>query len=577
MKKLFCLCCTTFLLSVDIYAQIIPRVDDRIELTSIICRLAGYEEYNNNQFKKYADDVDVYFQKYKNHPLIEFAKNLYRTKGVSFDAIPGLATRLNPAPLFTPRVNLGNSDLDTRWGTEDAAKYAELLQQFYKETKCKFFFETHASLYRIAEQRMKRVLKKINFKWYKDFYGEQPDGKFNLFIGLLNGGSNYNSTVPIGNNKEDLFAIIGTWKTDKQGLPLYDESFLPTVIHEFGHSFNNRLVITNMDKMLPNAEIVFRHVENDLRNQGYGSAKTMLIESLLRACVIKYLHKNPTKGIDVKLETGLNESAGFLWTENLGKLLSEYESERKKYPTLKSFMPRIVDFFNNLPPQITELKKIFNSKRPTVINVAPVKNNDLEVDENIREIKITFSKEMFDRKGFGLIDANFPVILDSFYFEKDRRTFVCKVKLKRKREYGFYLSFSQFGSADGYLLKENYLIYFTTSGYAAPSPDTSYGYKIAGEQIKFFYRTPEEFPIEIKSVSVAGDFNKWNPEAEGWQLKQVEAGLYELSTGINKVGKRGERKMFKFVINGGIWIEPVHQKAKNIVRDNDYYNLILEL
>ena len=37
------------------------KVDQRVELMSIVARLAGYEEYVNNQFKSYAADVDSYF------------------------------------------------------------------------------------------------------------------------------------------------------------------------------------------------------------------------------------------------------------------------------------------------------------------------------------------------------------------------------------------------------------------------------------------------------------------------------------------------------------------------------------
>lgn len=40
-------------------------VDERVELTSIVARLAEYDEYVNHYFKSYASDVDQYFAKYK--------------------------------------------------------------------------------------------------------------------------------------------------------------------------------------------------------------------------------------------------------------------------------------------------------------------------------------------------------------------------------------------------------------------------------------------------------------------------------------------------------------------------------
>ncbi|MBL0357878.1 MAG: DUF4932 domain-containing protein [Chitinophagaceae bacterium] len=258
-------------------AQLKPKVDERIELTSIINRLAGHWEYSSNDFSSYVEDVDKYFAAFKDHPVITFMKKLRNERGVSFDAIPSIATRLNPAPLLTPRFDFIKSEIDSRWTQEDAEKFSTLLQQFYAETNCKKFFQAHKEMYRIAEKRMAKMLSKINFKWYKEFFGEQPDGKFNLIISLLNGGSNYNSTVMLPSGKEDLFAIIGTWKTDKKGLPVYDESFLSTVIHEFGHSYSNRIVLANMDKLLQSGDKIYPDVKDDLHKVGYGSSKTMLL------------------------------------------------------------------------------------------------------------------------------------------------------------------------------------------------------------------------------------------------------------------------------------------------------------
>ena len=44
-----------------------PIVDKRVELLSIVFRLAESQEYSANDFKKYADEIETYFGKYKNH------------------------------------------------------------------------------------------------------------------------------------------------------------------------------------------------------------------------------------------------------------------------------------------------------------------------------------------------------------------------------------------------------------------------------------------------------------------------------------------------------------------------------
>ena len=44
-----------------------PKVDEKIELLSIVFRLAEKQEYSNKNFKLYDDKIEQYFEKYKNH------------------------------------------------------------------------------------------------------------------------------------------------------------------------------------------------------------------------------------------------------------------------------------------------------------------------------------------------------------------------------------------------------------------------------------------------------------------------------------------------------------------------------
>lgn len=48
------------------------EVDEIHELNSIVWRLAGAEEYSQCYIPGYADDIDNYFDGYKEHPLIAY-------------------------------------------------------------------------------------------------------------------------------------------------------------------------------------------------------------------------------------------------------------------------------------------------------------------------------------------------------------------------------------------------------------------------------------------------------------------------------------------------------------------------
>lgn len=555
---------------------VVPRVDTRIELTSIVARLAGYGEYSNDQFKRYADDVDHYFARFKNHPVVEFAKQVREKNQIGFDAVPSLAVHLNPPPLLTPRIELSTSVLDKRWGKADAEKFAALLKQFYVDADCAAFFQAHAEMYRTAEQRFQATLNQVQLIWYKSFYGEQPKGTFNLILGLLNGGGNFGPRVVHPDGREDLYAIMGTWSIDKAGLPVYGDDYLPTIIHEYNHSFVNKLIEKNGPLFEQSGSALASEFADQMRRQGYAGWQTLVLESLVRACVVRYLKKHPTGKIKAQLQLAEEESRGFLWMGKLVTLLDEYESHRKQYPTLESFIGQVARLFDTLPAQTSDLKQSFALKQPKVVSVAPFLNNASQVEDTIQEIRITFDRPMLGRTGFYTIDARDPFVTPPT-FVGDGKTLVGKVKMAPNGEYGLGLASYYFRSAEGYPLTEDFKLYFTTRGYVAPPQEAHFGYKQEGNQVTFSFTKPDYLTVAIENVSVAGEFNGWNPKVEGYELAKTGDKTYQVTMKADRIGKPGERKQFKFVINGNIWLEPARQ-ALNVAKDaRGFPNLVIEL
>lgn len=352
---------------------VVAKVDERIELTSIVARLAGYEEYVQNGFKLYADKVDDHFAKYKNHAAVEFAKEVRERNSIGFDAIPNLAVSLHPAPLLTPRFVFNNEVPDKRWGKTDAEKFARLLKQFYIDADCETFFKQHADTYRIAEERFQQVLDKVDFNWYQKFYGEVPRGSFNLYLGLLNGGMNFGPRVVLPGGREEFFSIMGTQATDTDGLPKYSDGALPTIIHEFNHSFINHLIAERRTNFEVSGAKVFPLVKDRMKNLAYGDWETTVKESLVRAAVIRYLFEHPVEKLALKegrpedfpyQAIDAENRKGFYWTSDLVTLLGTYENARKAYPTFRSFMPIIEAYFSELPKRIDNKIENFERQRP---------------------------------------------------------------------------------------------------------------------------------------------------------------------------------------------------------------------
>lgn len=552
-----------------------PVIDQRIELTSIVARLAGYQEYRNDQFKSYAQDVDRYFAPFQHHPAIEYAKEIRQQFGISFDAVPSLAFHLNPPPTLTPRVDVTHSALDARWTKAAAEKFSTLLGRFYRDADCAKFFRDHATLYREVERRFQATLNHVHFEWYRVFYGEQPKGHFHLVIGLLNGGGNYGPRVINADGSEDLYAVMATYRTDASGLPVYDDLDLPTIIHEYNHSFVNKLIEDNDSLFAQSGSQLFNRMQDKMRRQGYGAGRTVIIESVVRACVVKYLQLHPTGPSTATTQLAEEEERGFVWTGKLVSLLGEYEREREKYPTLRSFIPRIAKFFDAAPAQIPVFSKELEAREPKVIGVTPFENGAQGVDPATREIRIVFDRKMSGKTGFYSIEARNPIVGNPA-FSRDGRTLIAQIKVENGHEYGVGLSGFYFRSAEGYTLGHDFLLRFATKGFAVPPPDQSFGYKIEGSQVIFVFQRPDWWTSEIQSVSVAGEFNDWKPGTAGYLLSP-SGQSYTLSLPAESLGKPGQKRQFKFVINGSVWVTPASQ-ALNVQTDSGgNKNLVLWL
>ena len=327
----------------------LPKVDKRIELLSIVFRLAGNFEYNDDVYKSYVSDIHKHFDEYKDHPLIVFASEMRDKNGVCFDAVMSMAIYLEQPPSLIPVVEFSSTLPEHRWGQVNAIRFAGLLKQFYTDAKCEEFFKEHEDLYEIAQERFMPVYRALDITWFDQYYGIKPGSSLNIIIGLGLGGGNYGPKVKYPDGKEDNFAIMGTWDIDSTDKPVYSvEANLPTLIHEFNHSYVNHLT-TKYERDFENAGAkLFEMMRAGLGNQHYNNWQTMMNEALVRASVIRYLLKhNPDRNTAI-YQLISDFGRGFFWMKEMVETLGLYEKERIKHPTLESYMPVLADFYNRV-------------------------------------------------------------------------------------------------------------------------------------------------------------------------------------------------------------------------------------
>jgi hypothetical protein len=434
-------------------------VDPRVELMCVIFRLAGNREYNMATVKKYADDVDKQFGPFRDHPVVKLARKLRNIRGVGFDApmsmavhLPGLDELKDETP-FTARP----PTLDGRWTADDATKFATAARQFVKDASFREFLDKHRLLYELTESRLQRLLeKKVHVEWFRDFFGERPKAAFVVVPGLLNGGCNYGPSRRTAGGKEELFCVLGVWHVDAKGMPTFGDGQVGTIVHEFCHSYANAVVDRHANELKAAGQKMFPLVAKKMQSMAYDNWQTMFYESLVRACVLRYV-RHYDGGLAAWTATKEEQWNGFSWMDGLTSLLEEYETHRDRYPSLESFSPRLITFFSEQAKTLPQQQTAIKAKRPKIVSITPA-NDATDVDPNLDTIKVVFDRPM--KKGSWAMcggGPHFPAVVDTPGYDAQRTTWTVHVKLKPDWGYEFMLNagrFDAFQSADGTPLED---------------------------------------------------------------------------------------------------------------------------
>ena len=431
------------------------HVDERTELVSLVCKLADYHEYNDkfSTNPAYIKDLDSCFSKYKSDSLIVFAKTLPRKFGIGYDAPMSLAISLEYNGKFYLNPELTKIQ-DDRWNIETANKFVDLLNRFYVKTNFHQFFEQHKALYSKMASKFDSCMNDINIGWYEKFYGEKSKGSFSVILSGIIGGNNYGTKNVFKNGAENCHSIMGAWIFDSTySIPAkWKNSVKSVLIHEFNHSFCNPLIYKYLDGMEKNATKMYKCVKPLMKRQAYGQMKIMMCELLVRSCVTRYMTEI-AKIDSIKTHEQLvgDKLHGFYWIDTVCYTLQQYEKQRDKYPTLDSYMPEFVRLINSL--ETKEIIKRVNANKVDFVVQSSIKNGDLSVNPDTKELILTFNRKMYPwtfgtskgKKGYKYSFNIREVHLN----EKNANEWKLKIELEPNKEYSIAFPQQHFYDENG--------------------------------------------------------------------------------------------------------------------------------
>ena len=460
MRKLFCaIALAACLGSANLSAQAYRvGVDPRIELMSILFRLAGSEEYTQCRVPSYLDAVERHFGPYRNHEAVQLARRLRETDGVSYDAVMSMAVYLTDATTLAERVPFDRPDLklDQRWHGVKAGRFLEAARRFVADAHFAEFLKSQQPLYDTTNERLRAFVEaKGDLPWFTKFFGAKSAARFIIVPGLVNGPSSYGASIIAEDGTEELYAIPGVFETDVDGLPKFRGNWLETMVHEFVHSYSNPLIDEFSGSLEQAGMRLNEPLEAEMRSQGYGPWKTLLYESMVRAVAVRYAfdHDGPKAAERAVLHEQLR---AFICTDELADLLGEYEKNRQTYPTLESFMPQVVKYFEGAAARVGVLIKRVDDLRPKIAKLS-IENGSRDIDPRLTAIVVRFDRPM-DTSAWAVAQRNptqFPRV-GRVSFDKTGMVFTIPVTLEADRDYEMALNWpggGSFASEDGVPLK----------------------------------------------------------------------------------------------------------------------------
>jgi hypothetical protein len=400
--------------------------------------------------------------------MVNLAQELHISYGVAYDAVMSMAVHLTDARQLHLKLPLEPwpEGLDKRWTAPDVSNFLAGAQQFVKDSSFQEFIEQHRPLYQTTVARMQKLMEaEAHLDWFDAYFGQRPQASFTVALGLLNGGGNYGPHFRAADGREELYCILGVWQTDKQGLPEFKPGVVHTLVHEFCHSYANPLIERHQAELSAAGQALYKEVAGKMRAQAYGNPHTMLCESLVRACTVRYERQYGGEEA-ARRAIQFEKRSGFLWMQEMSDLLGEYEAHRDQYRTLEDFSPRLVAFFSEEAKTVPKAQADLAAKRPKVVSMIPA-NGALDVDPDLTTIQVVFDRPMADQS-WAVVGGgpHCPKTGKGAHYDAQRKVWTAPVELKPDWSYEFMLnaeSYEGFRSEKGVPL-EPVSVTFKTAG-----------------------------------------------------------------------------------------------------------------
>lgn len=435
------------------------KVDPRVELVTVMARLAGFEEYQAPGIASYDEAVKQHFARFSAHPSIALLRQLRDQRGIAYNAPIELALAADPGN-WKPQVKLSPwpDFLDKRWDAASARSFLAAAGRFERDTGAKAFFASQQPLYdQVKAAVAGNLSRRLETDWYRVQMPERRITRFTVIPALLAGPNSYGPHLRYLDGHEEVFGVLATPAHHAgEAIEYPADPQLSLLVHEFHHSYMNPWADQQAAVLMPAAEQLFTAVQARMKELAYGEARIMLYESLVRANTIRYLRRHSEDAVLARVMSE-DQDKGFPWTPALADLLDSLDHGQG--PAFDAGTARSIAAFLNdwgrdngarvvaEQERLAAVAKARLAQGPQILKFVPAQ--DATVGTDVQLLEVHFDRAMAPSLA---IFGDTPEIAGKPSWDETRRILRLPVKLSPGARYHLYFNggdSTKMQSADG--------------------------------------------------------------------------------------------------------------------------------
>ncbi|MDR2730176.1 MAG: DUF4932 domain-containing protein [Treponema sp.] len=313
-------------------------VDKRIELMAVIQTMDNYWDglvlkySNKNLFKcEYKENVDNYFNKYKNHGTVKLYNELCNNVQ-DISAFINLALCYSNPPNFDNIANIGNNINGLIKQNIPYENFINGIKCFYEETNFEYFFGNNQTEY---EMLINDYINKNDLKEYVnkvDIYLGSNTNNYTIAVSALLMGC-FGIKILSNENIIYNYSIISPFDY-KENKYIFGSKFsvLELLWHEICHLTINDLTKNNISQFNISCIII----SNDLIKHFYTDIETIVNEYIIRAITIRLFEINYGEKTTENLIQD-NIQKGFTEIESIRNYISKNCEKNNKFTSEEGY------------------------------------------------------------------------------------------------------------------------------------------------------------------------------------------------------------------------------------------------